>query len=148
MTHPHDNQATTTWRVSDGHDTIELEAASAQAAAEEFAEGWEPERATWWLTVSVWRLQDGEVVDQQDIKVPIHPAEPRCVEPTHDWQPGPGGLEEDPGVFGHGGGVVIITQCRHCGLERREDTWAQDPATGEQGLRSIAYGDQDDSEEE
>lgn len=35
--------------------------------------------------------------------------------------------------------MTITTACRHCGCGRTVDTWAQDPETGEQGLRSVTY---------
>jgi hypothetical protein len=50
-----------------------------------------------------------------------------------------GGIEENPGVWGHGGGVVINEACVRCGCGRTTDTWAQDPSTGRQGLESVAY---------
>jgi hypothetical protein len=67
--------------------------------------------------------------------------EPACPEGEHDWQSPQflGGLQENPGVFGHGGGVIITECCMHCGCKRVTDTWAQDMSTGEQGLTSIAY---------
>ena len=61
--------------------------------------------------------------------------EPPCTHPDgHDWQ-APievvGGIEENPGVQGHGGGVIAEEVCRHCGVYRITDTWAQDAATGQ-----------------
>jgi hypothetical protein len=69
--------------------------------------------------------------------------EPDCDDDQeHDWQ-SPialvGGCKENPGVHGHGGGVLITEVCRHCGCKRVTDTWAQNPTTGEQGLRSVEY---------
>jgi hypothetical protein len=60
----------------------------------------------------------------------------------HDWQSPHalvGGLKENPGVRGHGGGVVIHEVCVHCGTLRVTDTWAQNPSTGEEGLESVRY---------
>ena len=48
-------------------------------------------------------------------------------------------MAEDPGVHGHGGGVLITEVCRHCGCKRTTDTWAQNPETGVDGLRSVSY---------
>ena len=50
-----------------------------------------------------------------------------------------GGLKENPGVIGHGGGVKITTVCLRCGWEKTLDTWATNPATGEQGLEQTTY---------
>lgn len=65
----------------------------------------------------------------------FHPDEPACIDTNteHDWTSSvktEGGLKENPGVFGHGGGVIIHDHCRHCGVQRTQDTWAQDPTTG------------------
>jgi hypothetical protein len=76
--------------------------------------------------------------------VALDPDEPECSGGEHDWQSPHhilGGLEENPGVFGHGGGVIIEEVCMHCGCARITDTWAQNPDTGEQGLRSVEYSE-------
>jgi hypothetical protein len=74
--------------------------------------------------------------------------EPECTDDEHDWQ-APysvlGGIRENPGVWGHGGGVIIREVCAHCGAYRETDTWAQDPSTGAQGLRSVRYEPADDA---
>ncbi len=69
--------------------------------------------------------------------------EPNCThDGGHDWQ-SPyeivGGIKENPGVWGHGGGVIINECCMHCGCKRTTDTWAQRMDTGEQGLREVTY---------
>jgi len=70
--------------------------------------------------------------------------EPDCESDAgvHDWQ-SPielvGGIKENPGVWGHGGGVIITEVCMCCGCKRTTDTWAQRPDTGEQGLTSVSY---------
>lgn len=71
--------------------------------------------------------------------------EPECPESedgAHDWQ-APyeivGGIKENPGVWGNGGGVIIYGCCMRCGCRRTTDTWAQDMSTGEQGLRAVTY---------
>jgi len=72
----------------------------------------------------------------------IHPDEPACTSVSHDWQSPHkivGGIKDNPGVYGHGGGVVITECCMTCGCKRVRDTWAQRPDTGEQGLVSISY---------
>lgn len=78
----------------------------------------------------------------------IEPEEPDCTRgEVHEWcSPHSvlGGCAENPGVQGHGGGVVITKICRHCGTYRVTDTWAQDPVTGEQGLRSVGYREADE----
>lgn len=75
--------------------------------------------------------------------VECDPEEPDCEDGyEHDWcspHEVVGGLRDNPGVWGKGGGVVIHEVCRHCGCLRTTDTWAQNPHTGEQGLRSVEY---------
>ena len=48
-------------------------------------------------------------------------------------------IDGDP--RGHGGGVVYTDVCRRCGMRKTVDTWAQDPATGEQGFHTVIYKD-------
>lgn len=36
-----------------------------------------------------------------------------------------GGLKENPGVRGNGGGIIMTEVCQHCGLYRVTDTWDQ-----------------------
>ena len=89
----------------------------------------------------LWTDADGEEQDEA-VDVTIQPTEPACSVGEHDWQSPHaivGGLEENPGVWGHGGGVVIHEVCMRCGCERVTDTWAQDPSNGKQGLRSVSY---------
>lgn len=101
---------------------------------------------TLWLEHRV----DSMVHDESEREtIAIEPDEPNCLSGhEHDWQ-SPyevlGGLEENPGVWGHGGGVIIREVCSHCGTYRVTDTWAQDMSTGKQGLRSVAYKDPDDA---
>ena len=76
-------------------------------------------------------------------RIAIEPIEPDCVDgEDHDWQAPHeivGGSEDNPGVWGSGGGVLIERVCVHCGCARTIDTWAQDPTDGEQGLESTKY---------
>lgn len=86
--------------------------------------------------------------EHESVTVEIEPDEPDCThEDGHDWQSPHevvGGIEENPGVQGHGGGVVFTEVCAHCGAYRITDTWAQRPDTGEQGLHEVAYREADD----
>jgi hypothetical protein len=84
--------------------------------------------------------------------VTLNPKEPECTnENKHRWETPyelVGGIEENPGVWGSGGGVIIKEVCIHCGCVRNTDTWAQRMSDGQQGLRSISYeeGAYDDDE--
>jgi len=133
----------------DGGDKIILADSfgDARAQAQEWVDDcdWDTSGGTTWVTVHVGELDDnGTVTDMQErVKVTIEPDEPSCVaDEIHDWQ-APWelvqGMVENPGVFGHGGGVVIKEVCMQCGCGKTTDTWAQDPSTGEQGLIKISY---------
>jgi len=76
--------------------------------------------------------------------VTIDPPEPPCTttgRTEHKWRSPHalvGGLEENPGVWGNGGGVIVHQVC-DCGVRRIRDTWAHRRETGEQGLDSVRY---------
>lgn len=86
--------------------------------------------------------------ERERITVALDPEEPDCSDDEHDWQ-SPygllGGIKENPGVWGNGGGVVIRQVCARCGRYRITDTWAQNPVSGVQGLESVAYEDADEA---
>ena len=97
--------------------------------------------STVWDDIHIVDCADGEVIET--VTTAVHPPEPECVDDgEHDWR-SPialvGGCNENPGVYGSGGGVMIAEVCVRCGCERIEDTWAQRPDTGEQGLTSMEY---------
>ena len=77
------------------------------------------------------------------VTVVIHPDEPDCASShSHDWR-SPielvGGCVENPGVVGHGGGVIVHEVCRWCGLHRRTDTDATRRDNGQQGMTEVSY---------
>lgn len=130
-------------------DEVEYEAATPKEAAEQHAaDFYEAEDETQFIEVAVWRHgfdADGDAarVGHRTFSIAVDPQEPECThEDGHDWR-SPieivGGIEENPGVQGNGGGVVIEQVCMRCGCKKTTDTWAQNPATGEQGLTSIKY---------
>ena len=138
----------------DGLDIHYPFAASASDAAREYCDsadwGDSPNETTW-LDILTWRAavtvdDDGAVVrlrlDEEEHRFTIEPEEPECERADgHEWcSPFSllGGIEENPGCWGHGGGVVIREVCGHCGVYRITDTWAQGPG-GEQGLESVRY---------
>jgi hypothetical protein len=94
-------------------------------------------------TIWIYLMVKGLLTDEEDAdSVELSPPEPECSEGEHSWH-APysvvGGIKENPGVWGHGGGVIIREACKHCGAYRITDTWAQDETTGRQGLTSTAY---------
>lgn len=78
--------------------------------------------------------------------ITIDPEEPSCDKEEHAWERPieiVGGCDQNPGVYGHGGGVVITEVCAHCGAIRETDTWGTAP-WGEQGYTVITYKDPTD----
>lgn len=146
-----------TYLCDDGNNEIEIQAESAREAAEQYVDGgdygddWgESESHTSWVEVYVQQVDsDGEEIgDRESHTIEIDPEEPDCShDDGHDWQ-SPyevlGGLKENPGVWGKGGGVVVTKVCAHCGQYKITDSWAQNPGTGEQGLHSVEYREADD----
>jgi hypothetical protein len=150
------------WRADDGNAEVEYpDAETCREAAQRYVDegGWnDAEGETFWVNVSAWRLAYTWDPDDQDLielrvddeshLIAIEPDEPECSSGDgHDWQSPHGvlgGLEDNPGVWCNGGGVIIREVCAHCGVYRVTDTWAQDSATGQQGLESVEYLDSDD----
>ena len=141
------------------------DADTAEEAAEAFVAGgnWGDSSKTAWVDVRTAPargpgededyLEECEGVwydsaDEESITITIEPDVPECPHPDpdsedgHDWRAPValvGGCRENPGCFGHGGGVVSSEVCVRCGARRTTDTWAQDPSTGQQGLTSVEY---------
>lgn len=133
--------------MTDGNADIEIEADTAEEAAQEYVDGgdWGERSSTIWITMYVTLMgvdEDGEEFDTETYTITLDPEEPPCPHGEHNWDSPHevvGGCRENPGVFGHGGGVIIKEVCTHCGCGRTTDTWAQNPSTGEQGLDSVSY---------
>ncbi|WP_026332133.1 hypothetical protein [Thioalkalivibrio sp. ALE16] len=112
---------------------------------------WGVERKTLYAEATVFEIEedeDGEetTLDQANVHGRIDPDEPDCREDEHDWQSPHellGGMEENPGVWGHGGGVTITEVCAHCGMYRVTDTW--DQSQGPEPVETIEYRDADDT---
>lgn len=145
------------YRADDGHAELHLEhSMSAKAAARAYAAAYDPGETTYWVRIRVWRRAVG-VTDAGELvygrafeevhRVAIHPPQPACVDlEGHDWR-SPyavvGGSPESPGVWLKGAGIIERKVCASCGVYVQSDTWATDPATGEQGLHAIRYEDPD-----
>jgi hypothetical protein len=134
------------WHADDGNCECEFpDAESAEEAAQAYLDGgdWGEVTETLFFNIHVWLEDgDGERSDEQTIALTLDPDEPACCEDDHDWQSPHeivGGIKENPGVWGHGGGAIITECCMHCGCKKTTDTWAQNPETGEQGLTSVSY---------
>lgn len=103
-------------------------------------------RSTTWIVIYAQCALDR--TDRASTTLEIDPEAPDCEDGhEHEWESPVevvGGLAENPGVYGHGGGVIMRCVCRHCGAYRVVDTWAQNRSTGEQGLTATSYEDADD----
>jgi hypothetical protein len=145
------------WVADDGDAEIEYPWADdgAEAAQEYVDDGdWGNDGETFVHIVYAWRRAyaldvDGEsvvlTIDHDSHRVVREADEPECDGLEHDWR-SPysllGGIRENPGCWGHGGGVVIREVCRHCGMYRETDTWAQDECG--QPYRKVSYEPADD----
>lgn len=136
----------------EGHEYDRVWAADADAAKAVAVEQFDPSAydtagGTAW--VDVWAVNVLDRCDHAVATMTLGPAEPDCARGhSHQWESPHevvGGLVENPGVVGHGGGVIIREVCRHCGAYRVTDTWAQRRDTGEQGLTAIHYEDADEA---
>lgn len=141
-----------TYRVQDEHTGEDFDAADDQAAME-YGEQWLssgdwPRSQTLYLDANVFRLPpDGDAELVGTASVELHPEEPKCSGEDHAWASPHsllGGLKENPGVWGSGGGVRIKEVCRHCGAYKLTDTWATDPRDGSQGHTSVEYLEPDE----
>lgn len=103
----------------------------------------ENELASFRVEVEVYQLDSsgdrvGESISEKFV---CHPDEPECSEASHKWE-SPyelvGGIKDNPGVWGKGGGVIVKEVCSHCSLMRVTDTWTTDYSTGEI-YTSISY---------
>ena len=113
-----------------------------QLLAEQVGDGWIVEQESNG-SLRIERAGDYYTLRDGAVTVAIDPPEPDCLKGgEHRWRSPHdlvGGIESNPGVWGSGGGVLIIECCMRCGCARTTDTWAQDPETGEQGLTSVRY---------
>jgi len=136
------------YRVQDEGCGEDFDAADEEAAfayAKEWLRGGSWDRSqTLWLGATVFSCDDEGETDERlgSVSVTLEPDVPNCVGDEHVWR-SPlhilGGMKENPGVFGSGGGVRIKEVCSECGMYRVTDTWATSPVNGTQGHTSVAY---------
>ena len=119
--------------INGGHGGETTFRARSHAAAVRHATRWArdgswPERGpTFWVGLHLEWGASGE----SRHRVAIDPPAPDCTRRRHRWV--------EARIQTHGGGVIFTEVCKHCGCRLATDTWAQDPETGTQGLRSIEY---------
>jgi len=146
-----------TWQLTEEGEGYDTEKAGSAAEALDIARdnvdrdnyGYSNDQRTLYVDVRVNCEATGE---EAEATVALEPDEPECGEREgHDWK-SPwsvlGGLKENPGAWGHGGGVVVKEVCAHCGRYRVTDTWAQRRDTGVQGLTEVKYEDADETSSE
>lgn len=138
----------TKWKIWDeGADKIIYGAkADAARAAHEFAcEGVED------LVEELGKTVYGEAryapVDDPNaveiVEVRVDPDPPACVDGgEHEWDSPAeivGGIPENPGCWGHGGGIVIEEVCMRCACGRTRDTWDQSVRGDGEPAESVQY---------
>jgi hypothetical protein len=120
---------------SNGSDRYEIEASSAEAAANIYASDFTPENKTYWVNCLVYKGSEEEEVE--NIRITIDPEIPKCenfygeVKDSHKW--------ESDRISGNNGGVIIVERCCHCDCKKITNTYDYDPETGEQGFESVKY---------
>lgn len=130
--------------ADDGNAEVVMDETDLEAAAKEYVAGGDymgPGHVQVWA----WRRWTlGEIVvdgDRTCYLVEIPADVPACSADEHEWV-APyevvGGLKENPGVWGKGGGLIMHRVCAHCGCLQTHDTWATGPG-GEQGLSVTTY---------
>lgn len=129
------------WQVRDDGSTVSYDA---EPTAEQLWDWVERVEETSWFACEVLDTWTGEKESRSHT---AEPPEPGCHDGReHRWE-SPieivGGIDENPGVWGHGGGVKIHQVCRWCGRARHTDTWAHNPGPGEPGLTSVRYEEAD-----
>lgn len=141
------------WAVSEdeAHDyTIIMAGSRADALSEALdnvdRDSYGEAEGTIWIDV---RVRCDDTGEEDSDTVTLYEDAPDCVDGhEHDWQ-SPfevlGGDRANPGVWGHGGGVIIREVCQRCGAYAETDTWAQRRDTGEQGLTSVRYEPADEA---
>ena len=124
------------WELSEnGHCYSVVDAGCAEEALVEARYNVNPESypestSAFCVEVAVRCAETGEVFYDS---VVVEPPVPECAgDDDHDWHSPQslGGCRENPGVWGHGGGVIIHELCRICGAKRVTDTWADDGSGG------------------
>lgn len=137
--------------ADDGNAPVEYDADTdpADAARQYVDDGdWGTIESTTWVHVSTWRVgidADGDETDVGEGRhtITLEPEEPDCLDGEgHIWKTPieiVGGIKENPGVWGIGGGVICSAVCVRCGCTRTEDSWATDPSNGTQGHSSTSY---------
>jgi hypothetical protein len=137
--------------ADDGNAEVEYGTETPLEAAQEYVDDGDwggDDNKTSWITVYTWpvySLGDARLADSDNKEshtITLEPEVPICTEDEHEWvTPWEilGGLKENPGVQGNGGGVICLEICKHCGCLKVTDTWAQNPETGEQGLTAVEY---------
>lgn len=139
------------WKLyEEGHHYSTIQAGTMDEALDAAREGVDPAnypgvdgdglRETIWVSVRVKCEATGE---EDSASVECDPEPPSCTAgQEHKWRAPHrlvGGLKDNPGIQGHGGGITIQEVCITCGCGKLVDTWATNPETGEQGLTSVSY---------
>lgn len=136
-------EKTYTVKFSDYNGREEMETFDSLEDAESFAQN----EASLWSedysgTIEVWDDEDDLCVSEYEALEVVE--EPSCELGEHEWE-SPyellGELEENPGVQGNGGGVIIKEVCR-CGWAKVTDTWGSHSLyPAQQGHEVVSYNE-------
>ena len=105
----------------------------------------ESRKTTFLDTELVAKNERGETIEEEKIEVRFDPPLPcegdasrgKCRwDNPHELL---GGLEENPGVRGHGGGAAIMEVCRTCGSYRETLTHDQDTGSSDEWEKTTRY---------
>lgn len=129
------------WEADAGIEWAEaIDAESAEDAAEQYVRAVDyrgdddnEDKLGRTVFVPVRVSERGSDLDEAEvITVQLDPPEPPCWDEVgHAWEEGT--------AYGNGGGVIIREKCTGCGWVQVTNTWAQNPANGEQGFRTVTY---------
>ena len=107
---------------------------------EKLIENWEGSHIS-----SILKTGDMEEYKIDSFEGYISQDEPKCIsENGHHWAATyerEGGIKENPGVWGHGAGVILHDHCTRCNVIRKKDTWGTNPFDGTHGHEMITYGE-------
>ncbi len=139
-----------TYTVTDDSDTEETIQAESLDDALRQARDWMRDEWSDSAPCRVYGVVTDPDGDDHQTAVVIDPPEPPCTHNGgHKWAASveiEGGLTENPGAWGHGGGARIGKHCARagCAVTREMDTWASDH-TGEP-FEKLDYGELDEED--
>src|SRR5260370_30678279 len=122
-------------------EALQMARESVDAASYGYNVDGESGQSTQFIRVAA-RCADEDCDEINSDEVTLEPEAPKCTEGAHEWDDPleiVGGIKENPGVRGHGGGIISTLVCAHCGAYRVHDTW--DQSCGPEPRETTTYRD-------